>query len=35
MELRLFGYHARMELVILFVVIGIVLGVHLFCSCTS
>jgi hypothetical protein len=35
MELKLLGYHARIELVVLFVAIGIVLGVHLFCSCTS
>ena len=35
MELKVLGYHARVELIILFVVIGIVLGAHLFCSCTS
>jgi hypothetical protein len=35
MELKVLGYHARVELVVLFVVIGIVLGAHLFCSCTS
>jgi len=35
MELKVLGYSARIELIILFVVIGIVLGAHLFCSCTS
>jgi hypothetical protein len=35
MELKVLGYSARLELVILFVVIGIILGTHLFCSCTS
>jgi hypothetical protein len=35
MELKVLGYSARLELVVLFVVIGIVLGTHLFCSCTS
>lgn len=35
MELKILGYHARVELIILCVVIGIVLGTHLFCSCTS
>jgi hypothetical protein len=35
MELKIIGYSARIELVILFLVIGIVLGVHLFCGCTS
>ena len=35
MELKVFGYHARVEIVVLFVVIGIILGSHLFCSCTS
>ena len=35
MELRVLGYHARIEIIVLFIVIGIVLGSHLFCSCTS
>lgn len=35
MELKVLGYSARLELVILFLVIGIVLGTHLFCGCTS
>lgn len=35
MELKILGYHARIELIALFVAIGIVLGAHLFCSCTS
>lgn len=35
MELKVLGYHARVELIIMCVVIGIVLGAHLFCSCTS
>ena len=35
MELKVLGYHARVELIVLFVVIGIVLGAHLFCSCAS
>ena len=35
MELKVLGYSARIELVIIFIVIGIVLGTHLFCSCTS
>jgi len=37
MELKVLGYHAhaRVELIALFVVIGIFLGAHLFCSCTS
>lgn len=35
MELKILGYHVRIELIVLFVAIGIVLGAHLFCSCTS
>ena len=35
MELKIMGYHARIELVVLFVVIGMVLGGHIFCGCTS
>ena len=35
MEFKVFGYHARGELIVLCVVIGIILGSHLFCSCTS
>ena len=35
MELKVFGYHARVEIVVLFVVVGLILGSHLFCSCTS
>ena len=33
MELKVLG--CRVEIVVLFVVIGLVLGSHLFCSCTS
>ena len=35
MELKVLGYSARLELIIIAVVIGTVLGAHLFCSCTS
>jgi len=35
MEFKFIGYSARLELVILFIVIGIILGVHLFCGCAS
>ena len=35
MELKIMGHHARVELVVLFLVIGMVLGGHIFCSCTS
>jgi hypothetical protein len=35
MELKLIGYSVRIELVLLFVVIGAIMGAHLFCSCTS
>ena len=35
MELKFGGYSVRIELVILFLVIGAIMGTHLFCSCTS
>ena len=35
MELKILGYHARVEIIALCVVIGIILVSHLFCSCTS
>ena len=35
MELKIMGYHVRIEHLVLFVLIGMVLGGHLFCSCTS
>lgn len=35
MELKIMGHHARVELIVLFLAIGMVLGGHIFCSCTS
>lgn len=35
MELKILGYHARVEIIALCVVVGIVLGAHLFCSCST
>jgi hypothetical protein len=35
MELKILGYHARVEVIALCVVIGMILGSHLLCSCTS
>lgn len=35
MELKIMGYNVRVEHLVLFVIIGMVLGGHVFCGCTS
>jgi hypothetical protein len=35
MEIKFLGYHVQVEIIVVVVVIGIILGSHLFCSCTS
>ena len=34
MELKIFGHSCRLEIIIICLVVGFVLGAHLFCSCS-
>ena len=34
MELKIFGHSCRLEIIIICIVVGFVLGAHLFCSCS-
>lgn len=34
MELKIFGHSCRLEIIIVCIVVGFVLGAHLFCSCS-
>ena len=35
MEYKLFGLNFRLEVVVICLVVGLILGAHLFCSCTT